>query len=85
MTVVTWLLAGGLVGWGTCFYLGTTHTQAFTFNIGVAIVGAALGGWILGPMLDVQPGFGIFALIVSCVGAAVVLFAVHVFRRTVLS
>jgi uncharacterized membrane protein YeaQ/YmgE (transglycosylase-associated protein family) len=77
MNILTWLVAGGLVGWGTSYYMRSTQTPALVFNISVAVVGAAIGGWLLGPALGVGPGFNVFALIVSAIGSAVLLFAAH--------
>jgi hypothetical protein len=40
MTIVTWLLAGGLTGWTASYYLGQMHSQAIAFNVAVAAAGA---------------------------------------------
>jgi uncharacterized membrane protein YeaQ/YmgE (transglycosylase-associated protein family) len=77
MTIVTWLFAGGLMGWAASFYMRTPQLPAIAFNIGVAVVGAAIGGWLLGPTLGVAPGFSIFAIIVSAIGSALLLLTVH--------
>ena len=73
MSIVTWLLAGGLVGWAACVYMGTPTSQAFTFNAVVAAVGAAVGLWTLGTTFDIAPGLNVFAVIVGAVCGAVVL------------
>jgi uncharacterized membrane protein YeaQ/YmgE (transglycosylase-associated protein family) len=83
MTIVTWLLAGGLTGWTASYFLGHMHSQAIAFNIAVAVVGSVLAGWIVAPLLDVGVGFSVGALIVSGFGAAASLFCIHVVQRTV--
>jgi len=81
MNVITWLVAGGLVGWATSYYTSTPQLPALAFNIGVGVVGAAIGGWLFGPTLGVADGFGIFAVIVSAIGSALLLLAVHFVQR----
>lgn len=85
MFIVNWLVAGILTGWATASLLGTTARQARIFNIVVGIVGAALGFWTIGSILDVGPGFTGFGVIVSAVGAAFALMLVHFVQRHVLS
>jgi uncharacterized membrane protein YeaQ/YmgE (transglycosylase-associated protein family) len=77
MTILTWLFAGGLMGWAASFYMSSTELPAIAFNIGVALVGATIGGWLLGPTLGVLPGFSIFAVIVSAMGSGSLLLALH--------
>ena len=60
MSIVTWLLAGGLVGWAACVYMGTPTSQAFVFNAVVAAVGAAVGLWTLATTFDIAPGLNVF-------------------------
>ena len=83
MTIVTWLLAGGPAGWTTSYYLAHKHAQAIALNVAVGVIGAAFTGLIVAPMLDVAPGFSLFALFVSLAGAAALLFCVHVVQQTV--
>ena len=81
MTIVSWLLAGGLVGWGAGLYMGTPNQHAFIFNASFATLGAAAGTWVLGPMLGVAPGLSVFGVIVGAFCGAIVLTLVHFARR----
>jgi uncharacterized membrane protein YeaQ/YmgE (transglycosylase-associated protein family) len=83
MTIISWLLAGGLVGWAAGLYMGTPNQHAFIFNAGFAALGAAAGTWALGPMLDIAPGLSVFGVIVGAFCGAVVLMLVHFVRRYV--
>jgi uncharacterized membrane protein YeaQ/YmgE (transglycosylase-associated protein family) len=83
MNILTWLVAGGAVGWAATAYLGATERQVLVFNVAVAVVGAALGGWLLGPLLGVGPGFTGFGVIVSAIGAALTLLVVYFVQRRV--
>jgi uncharacterized membrane protein YeaQ/YmgE (transglycosylase-associated protein family) len=85
MSVLTWLVAGGLVGWGVSRYMTTLNREAIAFNVVVAVLGAAMTGLVVAPLLGVPPGFGVFALFVSVCGAAALLSGVHFFRQTVAS
>jgi len=83
MTIFSWLLAGCLVGWGAGRYMGTPSRNAFIFNASFAALGAAVGTWILGPMLGVAPGLSVFGVIVGTFCGAVALTLVHLVRRLV--
>jgi uncharacterized membrane protein YeaQ/YmgE (transglycosylase-associated protein family) len=85
MSIVTWLLAGGLVGWGACVYMGTPSSQAFIFNGIVATVGAAVGLWALGSTFDIAPGLSVFAVLVGASCGAIALTMVHFVRRGITS
>ena len=85
MSIFTWLLAGGLIGWGACRYMGTPSPQAFIFNAIVAAVGAAVGLWALQSTFDIAPGLGILALLVGAVCGTVLLTMVHFARLRIMS
>ena len=85
MSIVTWLLAGGFVGWIASYYMTTTRPEAIAFNVLLAVLGATLAGWVVAPMLGVSPGLGTFGFFVSACGAVALLFCVHSVRQTVSS
>jgi uncharacterized membrane protein YeaQ/YmgE (transglycosylase-associated protein family) len=85
MGIITWALAGGLVGWGACVYMGTPTSQAFTFNAVVAAVGAAVGLWALSTTLDIAAGLNVFAVIVGAACGVVFLAMIHFLRRRIMS
>jgi uncharacterized membrane protein YeaQ/YmgE (transglycosylase-associated protein family) len=82
MSIVTWLLAGGVVGYAASHYTTNTRGEAIAFNAAVGVLGAASAGVLLGPLLGVPPGFGTFAFLVSACGAAALLFCVHFVQQT---
>jgi uncharacterized membrane protein YeaQ/YmgE (transglycosylase-associated protein family) len=84
MSVFTWLLAGGLVGWGACAVMGTPSRQAFIFNAVVAAVGAAVGLWVLQSTFYIGPGLSILALLVGAVCGTVLLAMVHFARLRII-
>ena len=64
----------------------TNDQQGMFLNVVVGIVGAMLGGWFISPLVGVstinQNNFSIPALVVSFVGAAILLVLVNFFRRS---
>ena len=84
MSILTWLLAGSLVGWGACVFMRTPSSQAFIFNAVVAAVGAAVGLWALQSTFYIAPGLSILALIVGAACGAVVLTMVHFARLRIM-
>jgi uncharacterized membrane protein YeaQ/YmgE (transglycosylase-associated protein family) len=83
---ILWLLFGALVGWLASMVMGTDAQQGAILNIVVGIIGAFLGG-LLFSMLGIGGGninqgdFSLSALLVSFVGAIVLLGIVNLFRR----
>ena len=85
MNFIIWLIVGGLIGWVASMIMGTNDRQGIFLNIVVGIVGAFLGGLLLAPLFDTgtinQGDFSIGALIVSLLGAVILLAIVNFFRR----
>jgi uncharacterized membrane protein YeaQ/YmgE (transglycosylase-associated protein family) len=85
MSFILWLVVGGLLGWVASMIMGTNDSQGKFLNIVVGIVGAFLGGLLLAPMLGTgtinQNDFSVGSLIVSLLGAVILLFIVGLFRR----
>jgi uncharacterized membrane protein YeaQ/YmgE (transglycosylase-associated protein family) len=63
----------------------TDGQQGIFLNVVVGIVGAALGGWFISPLVGMptinQDVFSMGALLVSLVGAVILLAIVSLFRR----
>ena len=85
MNFIMWLIVGGVIGWLASILMKTDGQQGLFLNVVVGIVGAMLGGWFLSPMVGVgtinQDNFSLPALLVSFVGAAILLAIVNLFRR----
>jgi len=65
--------------------MGTNDRQGIVLNVVVGIVGAALGGFLLAPMLGTgtinQGDLSMSSLVVSLLGALILLAIVGFFRR----
>jgi len=85
MNFIIWLVVGGLIGWVASMIMRTDGQQGIFLNVIVGIVGAFLGGWLISPLVGVptinQNAFSIGALVVSLLGAVILLAIVNLFRR----
>ena len=85
MGFIIWLIVGGIVGWLASLIMRTDGQQGIILNIVVGIVGAILGGLLLSPLIGGAPitsgNFDIMSLLVSFLGAIILLAIVNLFRR----
>lgn len=85
MSFIIWLVIGGLVGWLASVVMKTDAQQGIVLNIIVGIVGALLGGWLLSPLFGTgtinQGDFSLTGLLVSFLGAVILLAVVNLIRR----
>jgi uncharacterized membrane protein YeaQ/YmgE (transglycosylase-associated protein family) len=84
MNFLIWLIVGGIVGWLASLIMRTDGQQGILLNIVVGIVGAFIGGWVISPMVGVatiNEGISIGSILVSLVGAIILLAIVNLFRR----
>jgi uncharacterized membrane protein YeaQ/YmgE (transglycosylase-associated protein family) len=82
---IVWLTMGGVIGWVANMIMDTDSDLGSLLNVGVGVVGAALGGWIISPLVgiapieDGAPSVGAFAL--SMLSATTLLIVVCVLRK----
>jgi len=85
MNIITWLVVGGLIGWVASMIMRTDAQQGIFLNVVVGIIGAALGGWFLSPLIGAstinQSNFSVPGLLVSLLGAVILLAIVNLVRR----
>jgi uncharacterized membrane protein YeaQ/YmgE (transglycosylase-associated protein family) len=88
MNIIVWLVVGGLIGWLASVFMGTDARQGIILNVAVGIVGAVLGGWLLGGLVGAgsinQGDFSLPGLLVSFLGAVILLFLVKLLRGSAL-
>jgi uncharacterized membrane protein YeaQ/YmgE (transglycosylase-associated protein family) len=76
MNIILWLILGALSGWIASLLMKTDTNQNTLMDIVLGIVGAFVGGFIMNMFGESGvTGFNIYSLIVSVVGAVVVIFA----------
>jgi uncharacterized membrane protein YeaQ/YmgE (transglycosylase-associated protein family) len=85
MNFIIWIVVGGLLGWVASMIMRTDAQQGMFLNIVVGIVGALLGGWLLAPLFGTgtinQNDFSLSSLLVSLLGAVILLAVVNLVRR----
>jgi uncharacterized membrane protein YeaQ/YmgE (transglycosylase-associated protein family) len=85
MGIIVWLVMGGLVGWIASMIMGTNAQQGVFLNIVVGIIGALIGGWLIGPMLgagSINDAITVMSFVVSLIGAVLLLAILSLFRRS---
>ncbi len=81
MGTIAWIVLGGVAGWIGSKIMGTDDSQGIILNIVVGIIGAWLGGYLFTMMgYAAVTGFNIYSLLVSVVGAVVLLWVVKLVR-----
>jgi uncharacterized membrane protein YeaQ/YmgE (transglycosylase-associated protein family) len=85
MNFLLWIIIGGIIGWIASMIMKTDAQQGILLNIVVGVVGAFLAGMLLSPLFGTdtinQSNFSFPSLLVSLVGAVVLLAIVNLFRR----
>lgn len=85
MGIILWLVVGGVIGWVASLIMKTDGQQGILLNIVVGIVGAVLGGWLISPMVGSptinQGDLSLSGLVVSLLGAVILLAIVNFARR----
>lgn len=84
MGIIIWIIMGGVVGWLASIIMGTSGQQGIILNVVVGIVGALIGGWLIGPLLgtgSINAGITVMSFIVSLLGAVLLLAIVIAIQR----
>lgn len=85
MNLILIIIVGGILGWLASMVMRTDAQQGIFLNIVVGVVGALVAGFLLNPLIgggNIMAGdFSISALIVSFLGALVLLAVVNLLRR----
>ncbi len=82
---IIWIVVGAIIGWLASKVMHTDANQGFLLDVIVGIVGAFLGGLLLSPLFGAgtinQGNFSIAGLLLSFLGAIILLAIVNLFRR----
>lgn len=84
MGIIVLLIVGGILGWLASIVMRTDAQQGIFLNIVVGIVGAMLGGFLLTPFIgggSITQGISAGSLVVSFLGAVILLAIVNLVRR----
>ena len=81
MGIILWIVFGALVGWVASLVMKTDAEQGALLNIIVGVVGAVIGGWLMGIVGESGVGgFNLYSFLVALLGACVLIAAVKVLR-----
>jgi len=85
MNFIIWIVIGGVIGWLASLVMRTDAQQGIFLNVVVGIVGSFLGGWLLSPLFGTgtinADDFSLMSLLVSFLGAVILLAIVNLIRR----
>ena len=85
MGIIIWLIIGGVIGWLASMIMKTDGQQGILLNIVVGIVGAAIGGWLIAPMIGGSASAsgvsGPMGYLSALIGAVILLAIINLFRR----
>ena len=85
LNFIIWIFLGGIIGWVASLIMRTDREQGALLNIIVGVVGAFLAGLILTPLFGISSinsgNFSLPALLISLLGALILLAVVNLFRR----
>ena len=85
INLLAYLVVGAVIGWLASLLMRTDAQQGCLLNVVVGIVGAFVAGLFLTPLLGIstinEGNFSLAGLIVSLLGAVILLGVVNVFRR----
>lgn len=82
---ILWILMGALVGWIASLIMKTDAEQGAILNIAVGVVGAMIGGFLMRVIgrsgANTNETISLYSVLVSVLGASVLLGIVNLFRR----
>jgi uncharacterized membrane protein YeaQ/YmgE (transglycosylase-associated protein family) len=79
--IVTWIVLGAIAGWITNLLMGGGEGVIGTIILG--IVGAVVGGWLAGTVLNIADvtGINVQSIVVAVIGAVIVVAVYRLFMR----
>jgi len=85
MGLIILLVVGGIIGWLASMVMRTDAQQGIVLNVVVGIIGSLIAGFLVSPLLGTPPitsgAITASTLIVSFLGAVILLAIVNLFRR----
>jgi uncharacterized membrane protein YeaQ/YmgE (transglycosylase-associated protein family) len=83
MGILAWIVLGGIAGWIASIIMGTDGSQGVIANVIVGVIGAFVGGFLFSLFGEVGvTGFNLYSLLVSVIGAAVLLWIYRLVTRS---
>jgi uncharacterized membrane protein YeaQ/YmgE (transglycosylase-associated protein family) len=81
MSILAWVILGGLAGWIASLIMKTDAQQGILLNIVVGVVGAFLGGMLFSFLGgEGVTGFNFYSLLVAVLGSVVFIWILKMVR-----
>lgn len=82
MGILSWIIIGGIAGWLASIFTGNNRKMGIGSNIIVGTLGGFLGGFIFNILGGIGvTGFNLWSLLVSFIGAVVLLAIISAFSK----
>lgn len=82
MSIIAWLIVGGVAGWIASLIMKTDAQQGIFMNIIVGVLGALIGGYLFNLLgYTGVDGFNFYSFLVAVVGSVVLLWIYKFMRR----
>ena len=83
MGIITWIIVGAIAGWIASMIMGKNEEMGAIANIVVGIIGAIIGGFVLGlfGVQGVEGGNLIWSILVSLLGSVILLWIINAIRK----
>lgn len=82
MGIISWIIIGALAGWIASMFTGNNKTMGAFANISTGIAGGLIGGFVMSILGGTGiTGFNIWSLVVSVIGAVILLSVINAFSR----
>lgn len=77
MGLIIWIILGGIAGWLASLVMKTDAEQGMVMNIVVGIVGAVIGGFLMGLLgYGGVDGFNLYSILVATLGSVALIWMV---------
>lgn len=84
MSIIAWIVLGGIAGWIGSMLMGTDASQGVILNVVVGIIGAVVGGFVFNSLGESGvTGFNFYSLAVAVVGSVIAIWVVKLMRGSV--
>lgn len=84
MSIIAWIVLGGIAGWIGSMVMGTDASQGVILNVVVGIIGAVVGGFVFNSLGESGvTGFNFYSLAVAVVGSVIAIWVVKLMRGSV--
>lgn len=72
MSILLWIIFGGVIGWVASLIMHTDAEQGLLLNVIIGVIGAVVGGWLMSFFGESGiSGFNLYSFVVALIGAII--------------